>query len=252
MQYGIFHHQIKMFDQQLGHNGIDINVSAKSRHKKGGFELSDFDLLNNGHVIMLPDFPAQPISDLFDKVICKYCEHPKLDEIKKQAEEEEKSNKEIIVPVNGKVIKAIRRVGNNHEVITHDLNPSQQLQQFMNKIIEVKGGADMKLKEQIIKCANKLRVGTLDIKKDKSLHLHTESGNEPFNGRVTRKQLIATLWFISRSYMHAPSFRKFLTVSVSDGVYTCGYNNGEPFFNTKGLSEMEITIINDLKLIKEG
>jgi hypothetical protein len=248
MQYGIIHYQIKMFDQQLGHNGIDITVSAKSRHKKSGLELSDYDLLNNCHVIMLPDFPAQPIADLFDKVICKYCEHPKLEEIKQQADVEAK---EIIIPVNGKVIKGIRKFGDKHEVLTHDANPSKELQNFVNKIIEVKGGADIKLKEQITKCANKLRVGTLDMTKDKSLHVHTEASHEPFNGRVTRKQLVATLWFISKCYMQAPSFRKYLTVSVSDGKYTCGYQNGEPYFKTDGLSDLEKSIVADLKLIKE-
>lgn len=249
MQYGVIHYQIKAFDPKLNHLGLDITVASKARHKKEfELELSDFELLNSGHVMANSEFPSTPVAELFDKVVYKYFEQPKVEEVKKELEQQAES---ITVPVNGKIIKAIRRVGDNHEVITQDENPSEELKDIINKVFKIKGAADMKMTEQMTLCADKLRVGTLDIDKNKKLFVHTASGFEPVNGKVTRKQLIATLWFISKAYRQSPSFRKYLTVSVTEGKYTCGYKNGQPYFDTNGLSELEIKVINDLKLIRE-
>jgi hypothetical protein len=252
MQYGVLHHQIKNFDGKLSHSGLDIVVASRARHKKAlDLELCDFDLLNRNHVILIPEFPVAPISELFDNVVCKYIEHPRLEEMSQKLEKESKEEKTVTLPVNGKIIKAVRKIGNDHQIITHDMNPSEELNKLVNSIIQVKGGADMKLKEQLMLCADKLRVGTLDIGKDKTLWRHTESKVEKVTGHITHKVLIKTIWFISKMYMQSPSFRKYLTISVTQGNYTCGYQNGEPFFNTKGLTQTEIDIINDLKLIKE-
>lgn len=241
---GILHSQIKMFNKDLVHYGLDIAVSPRATGKSAyQLELRDFDLLNKMYVASGSEFPQSSIVDLFDAVITKYFETSKP--VEKSPEVSE-------IQVNGKVIKAIRKVGEKHQVVTVDPNPSEELNNSINKIIELKGAADLKLNEQIIKCADVLRIGTLDMPKDsKELYVHTKNGAEKMQGKIKRDQLLATLWFISKAYTTAPSFRKALNVSVTEGKYTFGYKNGEPFVDQTNLSEMEKQIVADLMTIKE-
>lgn len=253
MKYGIIHAQVNAFNPEMKHLGLDIAVAPKASNKSfTKLELEDFELLNLGHVIPNQEFSASAVAELYDKVIFKYFEQPKLEQVKEQIEEE--SKKTVELPIKGKFIKAIRKTGEEHEIITYDESQATpEVNKLVNEILRVKGIADIKIKEQMLYCANKLRVGTLDMKKDgtRELHVHVEGGTQPISGKIPRKQVIATLWFVTRMYMQAPSYRKYLSVDVQDGKYKCGYKNSIPYFETQGLSQLEIDIINDLKLIKE-
>lgn len=252
MKRGIIHGHINSFNPQMVHDGLDIVISAKASTKPHHqLELGDFELINRGQIMPHSEFSTGPVADLYDKVIHKYFEQPKIAEIKAEIEAADKET--TTVPVNGKVIKAIRKNGNEHEILTYEESPSEEMSKLVNEILRVKGIADMKMQEQMIYCANKLRIGTLDMPKGQNqIHVHVENGTQPVTTKVTRKQIIATLWFISKMYMLAPSFRKFLTVTIQDGKYTVGYKNGEPYFDTNGLSQLELDIIKDLSTIKES
>jgi hypothetical protein len=241
---GVLNNQIKMFDKNMNHFGLDIAVRATARNKSEyQLELKDFDLLNKGFIMSSSEFPRDSIAQLFDTVINKYFSTSKTDD--------SDVNKVSELPINGKVIKAIRKNGEKHEVVTHDPNPSEEMKTTINRIIELKGAADLKMQEQMIKCADALRVGTLDMTNSTNLVVHTKEGAEKLNGKVTRDQLIATIWFITKAYMIAPSFRKHLNVSVSDDKYSIGYKNGVPFVDQSNLNELEKGIISDLISIKE-
>jgi hypothetical protein len=241
---GVLHNQIKMFNKNMSHYGLDIAVSPRATGKSSfQLELRDFDLLNKTYIASGSEFPQSSIVELFDAVITKYFETNKSVEQSPEVSE---------IKVNGKVISAIRKVGEKHEVVTVDPNPSEELSNSISKIIELKGAADLKLNEQVIKCADTLRIGTLDMPKgSKELYVHTKNGAEKMQGKIKREQLIATLWFISKAYTTAPSFRKALNVSVTDGKHTFGYKDGKPFVDQTNLSEMEKQIVADLMTIKE-
>lgn len=246
--YGIIHYHVNAFNKSMKHEGLDIVRSHNAGRKTDmQLELSDFDLLNGTFVMNHSEFRKEAIETLFSSVIFKYYEQPALVEAQAQSSSD---SDEMVLPVNGKVIKSIIRKDGKETVITHDENPSDELKQQINMIIAAKSAADLQLKEQILKCANQLRVGTLDMPKNSTqLHVHTPEGVKAWEGPVTRKQLIATLWFVTKSYMFAPSFRKHLTVSVTEGKYTCGYKSGVPVFETANLTQTELDILNDIKLL---
>lgn len=253
MQRGIIHRQVIAFNPELGHDGLDIVISSRAVNKSTHqLELSDFELINRGCTMPHSEFNQGPIADLFNKVILKYFEQPKLKEVKEQMVAEAK--KTTRVSVNGKIIKAIEKCEDeSYNIITHDESTtSPELHKAVNDILRVKGIADAKMQEQMVEIADKLRIGTLDMPDGKELHVHVPKGTEKVSGKVTRKQLIATLWFVSKMYMYSPTYRKYIGCTIEDGKYVCGYKNGEPYFETKGLSQLELDIINDLSTIKES
>lgn len=250
--YIVQSHINQLHGKSSHYSGYDLKLTANARSRsRSNVEINDFELVNKigaqGFVIGTPELSLEPVAKLMDHLVVQYHESPAAIQVS------DKGKEETPVEVNGKVIVGVRKVGNKFQVITRDPNPSDELKTMINQIMECKALADLKIHDQIMAAAAALRVGTLDLV-GKELVEFTGKGPSDYRkvtGKVNRKQVIATIWFMTRMYMQSESFKKNLCIKVDLGKYTCEYINGQPFFHLKGLTQTEIDIINDLKLIKE-
>lgn len=251
MNFGFVHQHANQFDSSVIHKGLDLIIDPSSGHKSYmSLEQYDYNIINGNSSVSGSDFPRSKIEELLNLIIYKYHETPKMIDTKAKANEAADSEESTTTHINGKVIKAVVNTGDNQKAITYDEDPSQETIDIINTMITLRSMVKVELDEQILFCANQLRVGTLDMTKENNrLVVHTKEGYTDAPNRITRKQLIATLWFMTKQYANAPSFRKHLTISVTEGRYTAGYDKGVAFFKTEGLTQLEQDIASDLSLI---
>lgn len=235
------------------YNGYDLKLSNPRSQKSR--EINEFELVNKigsqGFVIGSPELSLEPVTKLMDHLVVSYHESEAAVELTKKLEKEESESEGKEIEIGGKVIFGIKKANNKFQVITNDPNPSNELKAMINQIMECKALADLKIHDQIMAAAAALKVGTLDLLGNKLVEFTGKGKDDhrPVTGKITKKQVIATIWFMTRMYMHSQSFQKNLCIKIELGKYVCEYINGQPFFHTQGLSQTEIDIINDLKLV---
>jgi hypothetical protein len=254
MNFGYVHLYANRFDSSVIHKGLDVIVNPNSGNKtEMELELFDYDIINGNSSTSGSDFPRQRIEELFNTVLSTYYDSTKVVEAHQAAEKVLDNNEPMIVEINGKIIKQRITVNGEDSFRLHaEGEPAPELVDMINDMAQLKSLVALELKQQILFCKNKLRVGTLDMPKGiNRLHVHTTEGYALAPDRVTRKQVIATLWFITSRYLYSPSFRKHLTLEITRNGYTAGVDKGVAYFKTEGLSELEKQIIADLELVNK-
>jgi hypothetical protein len=251
MNEGFIHLHVNKFDPSVRHKGLDVIVDNNSAHlPQMSLEVYNYNIIQGNSSVSGSDFPRGKIEVLYDTVISKYFESQKKTDLILNLKQMDESDKPVVIPINGEIIKDLIYTNGKESVRLYEENPAQEVSDIINKMITLKSVAAIQLKEQILKCSNQLRIGTLDMPKGTTqLVVHTADGVVPAPDRITRKQLIATLWFITSQYMNAPSFRKHLNLKIEQGNYELGYTNGEAYFKTEGLTDLEKAIAEDLMLI---
>jgi hypothetical protein len=252
---GILHSQIKGMDPKSGHRGYDIAIKPNSRRKGAMVEANDFEFICNGTRMGSPTYDAKRVLELFTEVINKY--------FNKQREALREVNKEVTKSVNkeirrdipgGQILKAIVQTTDGEYEVRTNGEASPELNEIVNKLINVHATAGLAMKQQLHRCTERLRVGTLDISEDgtRLVTWNKDGTTSPVTGRVSLDTLKATLWFITGMYKNAPSVRKFFVAEASQGKYTCRFNKGIVSFDTEGLSNTEKTVISDIALLDKA
>jgi hypothetical protein len=253
---GIIHNFIQMKTKGAAdHRGIDIVVAERFRaefKRTGIARLNDFQVINDGNPQYANEFPRAAVAELYDKVLYRYKEE-KADaaNANKIMDAAEADTGPVITAVNGIVIDEIISHGDKCQVRVHSEKPNEEVTRIVNEIMSVKARATLELKLQMHRCDDQVKIGTLDMSPgSNNLYVYTTSDDvELVVGSVPKSVLVKTLWFLAGVHRLSPSYRKFLTVTVTEGRYTCGYKEGQWFFNTDGLTELEINVSKDLQVI---
>lgn len=257
MKFGFVHLHANQYDNTVIHKGLDIIIDPNSAWKgQMACELGDYNLINGNSSVSGSDFPRSKIEALYDNIIVKYFESKKKEVAVAEAPQTStEPPKQIEQAINGQVIKSLIKNGDKYQVRVYQDEPSQELIDAVNKLITLKSVVALQLQEQILICANKLRVGTLDMLPGSTrLKVHVEGDLVDAPNTIPRKQVIASLWFVTSQYLNAPSFRKNLNVTIKNGRYEAGYDKGVAYFKASdgnSLTDLELGVANDLKLIAE-
>lgn len=255
---GIIHRQLKSMNKSLSHAGYDIRLTPTAerrvgKNKSDAFELNDFEFISNFSTMTAPSYRKERVKDLYDSVLNKYYkeEHKVSEEIKKDVEEQRatRQGKKVIKELkDGKVIKALME-DENGDIYVTTWSDDEEVQRKVNTLFGLYSTAEIMLKKQILECKNKLKVGTLDIKKSTGelVIWKTPNETEPAPQKISLNTLKASIWFAAGLYNNAPSYRKFLNLDVSEGKYTARFVKGIFKYDTENLDETELAIVEDIK-----